>query len=116
MDNISVANFSASDKDSDTKRHKKSSNNFKGREDNGKKHRKDNSSLHCSLHGENKSHTSRECNILKKRAKYKDNTKYGKRDYKNKFKELNLLQAEADHQKSKYENLNKAFAKNKTSK
>ena len=44
----------------------------------GKKHRKKNSSLYCSLYGENKSHTSRECNVLKKRAKDKDNIKYGK--------------------------------------
>ena len=76
-DNISVAKFSASYENSDTKRHKKCSK-FKEREDNGKKHRKKNSSLYCSLHGENKSHTSRECNILKKRAKDKENPKYGK--------------------------------------
>ena len=31
-------------------------------------------------------------------------------------KELNILQAEAAHQKSKYDNLNKAFTKSKTSK
>ena len=47
-------------------------------EDNSKKHRKKNSSLYCSLHGENKSHTSRECNVLKKRAIDKDNPKNGK--------------------------------------
>ena len=57
-DNIAVANFSVSDEDSETKRHKKCSK-FKEHEDKGKKHRKKNSSLYCSLHGENKSHTSR---------------------------------------------------------
>ena len=75
-ENIAVANISASDKDSDTKRHKKRSK-FKEREDNGKKHRKKNYSIYCSLHGENKSHTSRECNVLKKSDKDKDNPKYG---------------------------------------
>ena len=57
-DNIAVAKFSASDEDSDTKRHKKRSK-FKEREDNGNKHHKKNSTLYCSLHCENKSHTSR---------------------------------------------------------
>ena len=57
-DNITVAKFSASDEDSDTNRNKKRSN-FKEREEKGKKHRKKNSSLHCSLHGENNSHNSR---------------------------------------------------------
>ena len=44
----------------------------------GKKHRKKNSSLYCSLYGENK--------VLKKWAKDKENPKYGKKDYKKKFK------------------------------
>ena len=77
MDNISVAKFSASDEDSDTKRHKKRSKS-KERDDKGKKHRKKNSSLYCSLHSENKSYTYRECNVLNKRAKDQDKTKYGK--------------------------------------
>ena len=85
MDNIAVDNFSVSDEDSDTKRHKNRSN-FKEREDNRKKHRKKNYSIYCSLHGENKSHTSRECNVLKKRDKDKDNPKYGKKYYKENFK------------------------------
>ena len=58
-DNISLAKFSASDLDSDTKKNKKRSKKFKECEDNGKKRRKKNSSLYCSLHGENNSHTSR---------------------------------------------------------
>ena len=36
--------------------------------------------------------------------------------YNKMFKELDLLQAEAAHQKYKYENLNKDFTKRKTSK
>ena len=47
-------------------------------------------------------------------TKYKDNPKYGKKDYKKRFKELNLLQAEAAHQKYRYEKLNKAITKKKT--
>ena len=78
MDNIAVANFSASEEDRDTKRHKKRSRKFKECEDNGKKHRLKNSSLYCSPHGENKSHTSRDCKVLKARDKDKENPKYGK--------------------------------------
>ena len=86
MENISVVKFSSSDKESITKRHKKRYKKFKERKGNSKKHRKKNSSIYCSLHGENKSHTSRECNVLKKRTKDKENPKYGKKDYKKKFK------------------------------
>ena len=50
------------------------------------------------------------------RAAEKYKSKYVKKDYKNKFKELNLLQAEAAHQKSNYQKLNKSFTKRKTSK
>ena len=50
-DNIAVDEFSASDKDSYTKREKKCYK-FKEREDNVKKRHKKNSSLYCSLHGE----------------------------------------------------------------
>ena len=46
--------------------------------------------------------------------KYK--SKYVKKYYKKRFKELNLLQEEATHQESKYENINKNFSKRKTSK
>ena len=53
MDNIAVANFSASYKDSDTKRHKKRSKKFKEREENSKKHYKKSSSLYCFFHGKN---------------------------------------------------------------
>ena len=78
-DSISGANFSASDKDSDTKRKERRSK-FKEREDNGKKRHKKNSSLYFSLYGENKSYTSRECKFLKEKAKDKENHKYAKRD------------------------------------
>ena len=47
------------------------------------------------------------------------NPKYLKSDYKNKFKDLNLLEREASHQRAKYpkyKKLNKAFAKKNTPK
>ena len=49
-------------------------------------------------------------------AAEKDKSKYVKKYYKNKFNKINLLQAEAAHQKYKHENINKAFTKRKTSK
>ena len=101
--NIAVAKFSASYEDNDTKRHKDRSK-FKEREENGKKRRKKQSSLYCSIHGENKSHTSREWKVLKATAKDNENPKYGKKDYKKKFKKLNLLEREAAHQRAKYLN------------
>ena len=66
--------------------------------------------------GENTSHTSRECNLLKTRAAEKEKSKYVKKYYKKKFKEINFLQAEAAHQKYKYEKIYKAFTKRKISK
>ena len=114
-DNISMAKFYASDEDSDTKKKMKRSRKFKEREEKGKKQCK-NSSPFCSIHGENNGNTLMECKVLKARASYKDKPKYGKNDYKKRFKELNLLQAEAAHKKSKYEKLNKYFIKRNTSK
>ena len=78
-DKIAMAKFYASYEDNGTKRQINSSNKFKERENNGKKHRKKKSSLYCSLRGENKSHASGECNVLNKRAKDKDNPKYVKK-------------------------------------
>ena len=95
-----MANFYASDKDSNTMKKKRFRKN-KEREENGKKCRK-NSSLYCSLHGKNNSHTSREYKVLKERDAEKYKSKYGKKYYNKKFKELNILQSEAAHQKSKY--------------
>ena len=90
MDNIVMETFSPSDEYIVNKRHKKRSK-FKEREENGKKHRKKNSSLYCSFHGENKSNTSREFNVLKKRAKDKDNPIYRKNHHKKKFKKILTL-------------------------
>ena len=92
------------------KRYKKT----KEREDSGKK-RRNNSSLYYILHGENNSHTSKDFKVLNSRSAEKYKSNYGKADYNNNIKELNLLQAEAAHQKSKHEKLNKDFTKRNTS-
>ena len=72
--------------------------------------------LYCSLHREKNINTSRELKLLKARDAEKDKSKYVNKDYKNKFKKLNILQAEFTYQKSKYEKINKAFTKRTTSK
>ena len=67
--------------------------------------------MYCSLHGDNTSHTSRECTVLK--AKGKEKLKFYKKD----FKEVHLLEKQASHQRAKYlkyKNLNQAFSKNNT--
>ena len=86
-DNIAGAKFSASDEDSDTKKEKKRLN-FKN--EHGKKHQNQHYKLYCSLHGENASHTTRECNVLK--AKGKEKPKFSKKDYKRKSRKVNLLE------------------------
>ena len=56
---IDGAKSAASDEDRETKRNKKRCK-FREREENGKKRHKKNSLLYCSLHGENRIHTTRE--------------------------------------------------------
>ena len=109
-DNISMAKFSDSDEESDTKRHKSVPKSSRSVSATVKKVVKKNSLLYCSLHGQNISHTSRECKFLKATAEKKDKPKYGK-IIKKKFKDLNLLQAESANQKSKYEQLKKLSRK-----
>ena len=113
-DNIARAKFAASDEDSETKRKKKCLKS-KGQDDHGKKRQRQHLKLYCSLHGENTSHTTRECNVLK--VKDKENPKFSKKDYKRKSIEVNLLEKEAYHQRAKYlkyNNINKAFSKKNT--
>ena len=57
-EDIAGAKFDASNEHKDTKRKKKRSK-YKERKENGKKSHKKHSSLYCSLHGENKIHTTR---------------------------------------------------------
>ena len=89
MEKITGANFAASDEDSDTKREKKRLKS-KGQDKHVKKRQNQHSKLYCSLHGENTSHTTRECNLLK--AKGKEKPKFSKKDYKRKYREVNLLE------------------------
>ena len=73
--------------------------------------------LYCSLHDENKSHTTRERKIL--RTKDREKNKHQTKDYKRNFKEEKHLEKESAHQRAKYlkdKNLNKYFAKKNTSK
>ena len=94
--NISGANFTASDEDSDTKRKK---NRLKSKDKHGKIIQKQHYKLYCYPHGENTSHTTRECNVLK--AKGKEKPKFSAKDYKRKSREVNLLEKEASHQRAK---------------
>ena len=57
--------------------------------------------MYCSLHGENTSHTSRECNFLK--SKGKEKPKISKRDVRKKSRDINLLEKKVSQQKAKYQ-------------
>ena len=113
---ITRKKFAASDEDSNTKKKKKRPK-FKEQDENSKKLHKKQSSLYCYLHGENRSHTTRERKVSKARTEDKHN--YSRKEYKRKSREVNLLEKEASHQRTKYlkyKKLNKAFAKKKTRK
>ena len=58
-DDIAGAKFAASDEESDPRKKKRT----KSKDDNGKKRKNRSTKMYCSLHGENTSHTSRECNV-----------------------------------------------------
>ena len=65
--------------------------------------------------GDNTSHTSRECNVLK--SKGKEKPQFSKRDFNKKAREINILDKKASQEKAKYLNyksLNKASSKKKT--
>ena len=71
--------------------------------------------MYCSLHVENTSHTSQECNVLK--SKVKERLKLSKKDFKKNSREINLIEKKASQQKAKYlkyKILNKAYSKKKT--
>ena len=59
-DDIAGAKFAASDKDSEPRRKKRS----KTKSDCGKKCIKRSTKMYCSLHGDNTSHNSKDCNNL----------------------------------------------------
>ena len=71
--------------------------------------------MYCSLHGENNSHNSKDCNVLK--SKGKDKPKLSKRDFKKKAREFNITEKKASQEKAKYlkyKSLNKASSKKKS--
>ena len=73
---IARAKFAASDEDSEPRKKKRT----KSKDDHGKKHKKRSTKTYCSLHGDNTSHTSRECNVIKSISKEKP--KFSSRDFK----------------------------------
>ena len=66
-DEIASAKFVASDEEIEVRKKKRT----KSKDDHGKKRKKRSTKMYCSLRGENTSHTSRECNILKSKGKEK---------------------------------------------
>ena len=90
-DDIARAKFSTSDEDSDPRKKKRT----KSKDEHGKKRKKRYTKLYCSLQGENTSHTSRECNVLK--SKGKEKPKFSKKDFRKKYREVNLLDKKASH-------------------
>ena len=110
-DDIARAKFTASNEDSEPRK-KKSTNS---KDEHGKKRKKSSTKKYCSLHGDNTSHTSRECNVIN--SKGKEKPKFSKKEIKKKSREVNLLENKASHQKAKYlkyKSLNKASSKKKT--
>ena len=70
--------------------------------------------MYCSLHGENTSQNSTDCNTLN--AKGKAKPKFSKKDFKKKAREFNLIEKKTSLEKAKYlkyKILNKV-SKNKT--
>ena len=96
MDDIVGAKFATFDKNSEPRNKKRT----KSKDDHGKKRKKSSTKMYCSIHGDNTSHTSLECNVLK--SKGKENPKLSKKDPKKKSREINLLEKKASQQKEKY--------------
>ena len=87
----------------------------KTKSDRGKKRINRSTKMYCSLHGENTSHNSKDCNTLK--AKGKAKPKFSKKYFKKKAREFNLIKKKASLEKAKYlkyKSLNKALSKKKT--
>ena len=93
---IAGAKFAASDEDSELRKKKRT----KTKNDHGKKRIKRSTKMYCYLHGDNTSHNSKECNVLKSKGKYKP--KFSKRYFKKKAREINLLEKKSSQEKAKY--------------
>ena len=74
-DDIAGAKFTASDEDSEPRKKKRT----KSKDEHGKKRKMHSTKMYCSIHGDNTSHKSRECNVLK--SKGKEKPKLSKRDF-----------------------------------
>ena len=72
----------------------------KDKSDRSKKRLKRSTKMYCPLHGENTSHTTKECNTLK--AKGKGKPKFYKKDFKKNSREFNLIEKKASLEKEKY--------------
>ena len=108
-DAIASAKFVASDEENKPK----SKTRSKSKSDRGKKRPKRSTKKYCSHHGENTSHTIKECDTLK--AKGQARPKFSKKDFKKRSKEFNLIEKKASLEKAKYlkyKSLNKASKKN----
>ena len=95
----------ASDEEHEPKTKKRS----KSKSDCGKKRPNRSSKKYCTHHGENTSHTTKDCKTLK--AKNQARPKFSKKDFKKRSKEFNLIEKKASLEKSnylKYKSLNKA--------
>ena len=70
--------------------------------------------MYCSLHGDNTSHNSKDCNILKSKGSNKP--KLYNKDFNKKTREFNITKKKASQEKSKYlkyKSLNKASSQKK---
>ena len=85
-DNIAGAKFLASNEDSEPRKKGRT----KTKNDRGKKSIKRSTKMYCSLHGDNTSHNSKDCNILKSKGKAKP--KFSKNDFKKTAMEFNLIE------------------------
>ena len=88
-DDIAMAKFAASDEDSKPRKKKRT----KSKDDHGNKRKKRSTKIYCSLHGDNTSHNSKDCNVLNSKGKAK--AKFSKEDFKNKAREFNLIEKKA---------------------
>ena len=95
-DSIASAKIVSSDEEHEPKTKKRS----KSKSDCGKKRPKRSSKKYCTHHGENTTHTTKDCNILK--AKNKTRPKFSKKDFKKRSKEFNLIEKKASLEKAKY--------------
>ena len=55
--------------------------------------------MYCSLHGDNTSYNSKDCNVLN--SKGSNNPKFSKKDFKKKAREFNIIEEKASQEKAK---------------